>query len=65
MIQRDDDKEETVMNRLQVYHDQTEPLIEYYSKWSATGESNAPRFKKIAGIGTVEEIRDRIFAALK
>ena len=65
LIQRDDDKEETVMNRLQVYHDQTEPLIEYYSKWSATGESNAPRFKKIAGIGTVEEIRDRIFAALK
>lgn len=65
LIQRDDDKEETVKNRLKVYHDQTEPLIEYYAKWSSTGESNAPSFKKIAGIGTVEEIRERIFAALK
>lgn len=65
LIQRDDDKEETVAKRLKVYHDQTEPLIEYYSKWSVNGESNAPGFNKIAGIGSVEEIRDRIFAALK
>lgn len=65
LIQRDDDKEETVRNRLKVYHDQTEPLIEYYAKWSSTGDRNAPSFKKVAGIGTVEEIRDRIFAALK
>ncbi len=65
LIQRDDDKEETVAKRLKVYHDQTEPLIEYYSKWSVNGETNAPGFNKIAGIGSVEEIRDRIFAALK
>lgn len=65
LIQRDDDKEETVTKRLKVYHDQTEPLIEYYSKWSVNGENNAPGFNKIAGIGSVEEIRDRIFAALK
>jgi adenylate kinase len=65
LIQRDDDKEETVKNRLKVYHDQTEPLIDYYSKWSVSGEGSAPSFKKIAGIGTVEEIRDRIYAALK
>lgn len=65
LIQRDDDKEETVRNRLKVYHDQTEPLIDYYSKWSASGKGGAPSFKKIAGIGTVEEIRDHIFAVLK
>jgi adenylate kinase len=65
LIQRDDDKEETVRNRLKVYHDQTEPLIDYYAEWSASGDDRAPSFKKIAGIGTVEEIRDRIFAVLK
>lgn len=64
LIQRDDDKEETVRKRLEVYHEQTEPLIDYYSKWSANGGSDAPRYTKIAGIGTVEEIRDHIFAAL-
>jgi len=65
LIQRDDDKEETVRKRLEVYHEQTEPLIGYYSKWSTDGGKNAPRYIKIAGIGTVEEIRDLIFAALK
>lgn len=65
LIQRDDDKEETVRKRLEVYHEQTEPLIDYYSKWSTNGGSDAPRYTKIAGIGTVEEIRDLIFAALK
>ncbi|MBS0587322.1 MAG: adenylate kinase [Proteobacteria bacterium] len=65
LIQRDDDKEETVRKRLQVYHEQTEPLVEYYSKWSANGGKGAPRYIKIAGIGTVEEIRDLILAALK
>lgn len=65
LIQRDDDKEETVRKRLQVYHAQTEPLIGYYSKWSADGGNGVPRYTKIAGIGTVEEIRDLIFAALK
>lgn len=65
LIQRDDDKEETVRKRLEVYHEQTEPLIDYYSKWSENGGEDAPRYIKINGIGTVEEIRDLIFAALK
>jgi adenylate kinase len=64
LIQRDDDQEETVRKRLDVYHEQTEPLIDYYSKWAATGETGAPAYHKIAGIGGVDEIRDKIFAAL-
>lgn len=64
LIQRDDDKEETVRERLSVYHDQTEPLIDYYSKWAASGDADAPRYVKINGIGKVEEIRDAIFAGL-
>ena len=64
LIQRDDDKEETVRERLNVYHSQTEPLIEYYSSWAAAGGDDAPRYVKINGIGKVEEIRDAIFAAL-
>ena len=64
LIQRDDDKEETVRKRLEVYHEQTEPLIDYYSTWAASGEANAPAYHKIAGIGSVEEIRDKTFAAL-
>ncbi len=65
LIQRDDDKEETVRKRLQVYHEQTKPLVDYYSKCSTDGGQHAPRYIKIAGIGTVEDIRDLIFAALK
>ncbi|MCE7913328.1 MAG: adenylate kinase [Nitrosomonas sp. PRO4] len=65
LIQRDDDKEETVRKRLDVYHEQTEPLIDYYSKWSVQCTDNAPHYVKIAGIGAVEEIRDLIIAALK
>lgn len=64
LIQRDDDKEETVRKRLEVYHEQTEPLVDYYSKWSANGGKDAPRYIKIAGVGTVEEIRDQIFTSL-
>jgi adenylate kinase len=64
LIQRDDDKEETVRQRLAVYHEQTEPLIEYYSKWADSGEAGAPRYARIEGIGKVDEIRDAIFAAL-
>ncbi|MEQ1517473.1 MAG: adenylate kinase [Usitatibacteraceae bacterium] len=64
LIQRDDDKEETVKHRLAVYHDQTKPLIKYYGDWSASGAGGAPRYVRIAGVGKVEEIRDRIFAAL-
>ena len=64
LIQRDDDQEETVKARLKVYHDQTEPLIAYYSKWAAEGGAGAPRYVKVQGIGSVEEIRDRIFNGL-
>jgi adenylate kinase len=64
LIQRDDDKEETVRERLSVYHDQTEPLIDYYSKWAASGDAGAPKYVKIDGIGKVEQIRDAIFAGL-
>ncbi len=64
LIQRDDDQEETVKKRLDVYHDQTEPLIEYYSKWASSGGEGAPRYIRVNGIGKVEEIRDQIFQQL-
>ena len=64
LIQREDDQEDTVRQRLAVYHEQTEPLIEYYSKWANSGEAGAPRYARIEGIGKVNEIRDAIFAAL-
>ncbi len=64
LAQRADDKEETVLNRLAVYHRQTEPLVEYYRKWSAAGDPDAPRYHGVEGLGTVEEVRDRILAAL-
>jgi len=64
LIQRDDDKEETVKKRLMVYHEQTEPLVDYYSNWANSSEANAPRYIKIAGIGTVEEIRDQILSSI-
>ena len=64
LIQRDDDKEETVLKRLTVYQSQTRPLVDYYSAWAATGDATAPRYARIAGLGTVEEITARAFAAL-
>ena len=64
LVQRDDDKEDVVKKRLDVYHDQTEPLIGYYKKWEATGESGAPQYVRVVGVGKVEEIRDKIFAGL-
>lgn len=64
LIQRDDDQEETVRQRLRVYHDQTEPLVQYYSKWAEQGGEGAPRYIRIPGVGKVEEIRDAIFSAL-
>ena len=64
LIQRDDDREETVRKRLDVYHKQTEPLVSYYSKWAGSGEMEAPQYHRIDGLGKVEEVRDRIFAAL-
>lgn len=65
LIQRDDDKEETVKKRLEVYHSQTKPLIEYYSKWAKSGVPGAPKYVRVAGVGSMDSIRDRIFAALK
>ena len=63
LVQRDDDKEETVRHRLQVYRDQTRPLVDYYSAW-ATADSNAPRYRKVEGVGSVDEIKNKIFKAL-
>ena len=64
LIQRDDDQEDTVRNRLDVYHAQTEPLIDYYKNWENSGESAAPKYIRIEGVGKVEEIRDQIYTAL-
>lgn len=64
LVQRVDDQEQTVRKRLQVYHDQTRPLVEYYSAWAATGDAQAPRYARIDGTGGVDEITQRSFAAL-
>jgi adenylate kinase len=64
LIQRDDDKEETVRKRLDVYQAQTRPLVDYYSAWAATGDAAAPRYRQISGLGTVDEITARALAAL-
>jgi adenylate kinase len=64
LIQRDDDKEETVRKRLQVYQAQTRPLVEYYSRWAATGDTAAPRYCKIDGTGSVDAITARALEAL-
>lgn len=64
LIQRDDDKEETVKKRLSVYHEQTEVLVGYYGKWAESGQPGAPQYRKIAGVGPVEQIRESAFAAL-
>ncbi|MBK7357009.1 adenylate kinase [Propionivibrio sp.] len=65
LIQRDDDREETVKKRLQVYHTQTRPLIEYYSQWFATGDAKAPKCRKISGVGNIEQIKQAALDALK
>jgi adenylate kinase len=64
LVQRDDDREETVRKRLEVYHAQTRPLVDYYARWAATGDARAPRCQRISGLGSVEQIRDRALAAL-
>ena len=65
LVQRADDKEETVRKRIGVYHNETRPLIDYYKKWMASGDKAAPRYVQVDGSGTVEQIRDRMFASLK
>ncbi|MEO5702027.1 MAG: adenylate kinase [Casimicrobiaceae bacterium] len=64
LIQRDDDREDTVLKRLAVYHDQTEPLVTYYAQWTASGDPHSPKYRKVPGMGTVEAIRDAVLAAL-
>ncbi|HRP74370.1 MAG TPA: adenylate kinase [Rhodocyclaceae bacterium] len=64
LIQREDDREDTVRKRLEIYHAQTKPLIDYYSQWAASGDAAAPKVCRIAGLGTVEDITARAFAAL-
>ncbi len=65
LVQRADDTEATVKKRLEVYHSQTKPLVAYYSNWANSGVPGAPKYTKVAGVGSMESIRDRIFAALK
>ena len=60
LMQREDDTEETVRKRLEVYHTQTKPLVDYYSQWAAKGDAQAPKYRKISGTGSVEQIRDRL-----
>jgi len=64
LIQRDDDKEETVKKRLEVYSAQTRPLVDYYGNWAQSDPTAAPRYRAISGIGSVDEITARAFAAL-
>jgi len=64
LIQRDDDKEETLRKRLDVYASQTRPLVDYYSGWAKQDPAAAPQYRSISGLGTVDEIRQRVFTAL-
>jgi adenylate kinase len=65
LVQRDDDKEDTVLKRLQVYHDQTKQLVGYYSDWAKSGTGGAPKYVKVNGLGEMDKIRDSIFSALQ
>jgi len=65
LIQREDDREETVRKRLGIYHAQTKPLVAFYTAWAASGDARAPRYRRVAGIGSVEAIRDACLAALR
>ena len=65
LVQRDDDREDTVRKRLAVYHQQTEPLVEYYKQWAASGDPKAPRYQAIDGLKDVDVVREEAFAALR
>lgn len=65
LVQRDDDREETVRHRLSVYQEQTRPLVDYYSSWADSGDDRAPAFRQVSGVGSLDEIRERIADALK
>jgi len=64
LVQRPDDREETVRKRLEVYQQQTRPLVNYYGEWAASGDAQAPKYRSISGVGTVDEITARAIAAL-
>ncbi|MDH0092227.1 adenylate kinase [Achromobacter mucicolens] len=65
LVQRDDDREETVRHRLSVYREQTRPLVDYYSAWSQQDSAVAPKYRKISGVGAVDEIKSRLFEAVQ
>ena len=65
LIQRDDDRADTVRKRLEVYHAQTRALVDYFTRWAATGDPRAPQYRRISGVGSVDEIRARALAALE
>ncbi|MEC7376670.1 MAG: adenylate kinase, partial [Pseudomonadota bacterium] len=65
LVQREDDKEETVRRRLKIYHDQTAPLVGYYQDWAAKDPSAAPKYVRVEGVGSLESIRDQILSELK
>ena len=64
LVQREDDKEETVKKRLEVYHSQTKPLVDYYMNWAKNGDSKAPKYAKVSGLGDIKEITDQVMKAL-
>lgn len=64
LVQRDDDREETVRKRLDVYREQTRPLVDYYRDWAEAEPQVAPRYRRVAGVGSVDDIKARLFAAL-
>ena len=65
LVQRDDDKADTVKNRLSVFHAQTEVLLAYYNEWAKSGLPGAPKYRRISGVGAVDQVRDSAFAALQ
>ena len=65
LIQRDDDREDTVRHRLSVYREQTRPLVDYYAGWASTGDPAAPRYAQVSGLGAVDEVRQRILDILR
>lgn len=64
LVQREDDKEETVKKRLEVYHQQTKPLVDYYEKWAQSGDSQAPKYHRIAGVGEISKITENLIKQL-
>jgi len=64
LVQREDDREQIVRDRLAVYHAQTRPLVDYYNAWAASGDTAAPRYRRVDGIGSVDEITQRVLGAL-